>query len=243
MTHKTRAIVLRTIKYGETSLVVTAFTELFGVQTYMVNGVRSNKKGSARATLLQPAAILDLVVYHHVSKSMQRIKEFEWAFLYQSVLGDVVRNNIAAYMMELLYRCLKQPEPNSDLFLFCEEALTELDAESRYVCANFPLFFTLNLAHFFGFRIAANHSATNHILDLEEGMFITERPTHPNFLEGEEAIITAQLLRVMQPHELEEIKLNREMRRKLLIKYLEYYALHISEFGQMKTLTVLHEVL
>ncbi|MFM2327595.1 MAG: repair protein RecO, partial [Bacteroidota bacterium] len=39
MTHKTKGIVLRSIKYGETSLVVTLFTELFGVQTYMVNAV------------------------------------------------------------------------------------------------------------------------------------------------------------------------------------------------------------
>ena len=57
MTHKTRGIVLRSIKYGETSLVVTVFTELFGIQTYMVNGVRSSK--SARSVFFQPAAILD----------------------------------------------------------------------------------------------------------------------------------------------------------------------------------------
>ena len=44
MTHKTKGIVLRTVKYGETSLVVIMFTELFGIQTYMVNGVRSAKK-------------------------------------------------------------------------------------------------------------------------------------------------------------------------------------------------------
>jgi DNA repair protein RecO (recombination protein O) len=37
MTHKTKGIILRTVKYGETSLVVTAFTELFGIQAYMVN--------------------------------------------------------------------------------------------------------------------------------------------------------------------------------------------------------------
>ena len=43
MTHKTKGIVFRTVKYGETSLVVTVYTEFFGVQTYMVNGARSTK--------------------------------------------------------------------------------------------------------------------------------------------------------------------------------------------------------
>jgi len=47
----------------------------------------------------------------------------------------------------------------------------------------------------------------------------------------------------MQPFELEEFKLNREIRRNLLLNYLQYYALHIPDFGQMKTLVVLHEVL
>ncbi|MBL7720826.1 MAG: recombination protein O N-terminal domain-containing protein, partial [Chitinophagaceae bacterium] len=64
--HKTKGIVLRTVKYGETSVIVTLFTELFGIQSYLVNGVRaSSKKGTGKANMFQPAAILDLVVYHN----------------------------------------------------------------------------------------------------------------------------------------------------------------------------------
>ncbi|MBS1655487.1 MAG: recombination protein O N-terminal domain-containing protein, partial [Bacteroidetes bacterium] len=62
--HKTKGIVLRTVKYGETSVIVTIYTELFGIQSYLVNGVRvSSKKGSGKANLFQPSAILDMVVY------------------------------------------------------------------------------------------------------------------------------------------------------------------------------------
>ncbi|HEX2682465.1 MAG TPA: DNA repair protein RecO, partial [Ferruginibacter sp.] len=81
------------------------------------------------------------------------------------------------------------------------------------------------------------------VLDLQEGVFTGQQPVHPHFLDGKNAELTAQLLKVMQPHELKEFKLNREIRRILLLKYLEYYALHIQDFGQMKTLMVLHEVL
>jgi DNA repair protein RecO (recombination protein O) len=63
MIQRTKGIVLRTVKYGETSLVVTILTELFGVQSYMVNGVRtSSKKGAGRANLFQPISILELEV-------------------------------------------------------------------------------------------------------------------------------------------------------------------------------------
>jgi DNA repair protein RecO (recombination protein O) len=243
MTHKTKGIVLRTIKYGETSLVVTIFTELFGVQTYMVNGVRTTKRAAAKANYFQPAAILDMVVYHNENKAMHRIKEFSWAFLYDTVLTDVIKNSIAGYMVELLQKSLKQPEANTDLFHFCEDALMQLDKSNKKVAANFPVFFALHLAYFLGFRITDNYDATNNILDLQEGGFTDHQPLHPHFISGEAAALTSQLLKVMQPYELEDFKLNHTVRRQLLLSYQDYYALHIAEFGQMKTLLILHEVL
>ena len=243
MTHKTKGIVLRSIKYGETSLVVTIFTEMFGIQTYMVNGVRTSKKSAAKANHFQPTAILDLVVYHSENKSMQRIKEFSWACLYSKLLSDVIKNSIGSFMAELLHKCLKQPEPNSDLFSFCEESFLALDQAEKTVTANFALFFTLHLTHFFGFRMIDNFNSEDSVLDLQEGIFTDHQPTHPNFIEGKHAELTAQLLKVKQPGELEQFNLNGEIRRLLLLRYLEYYALHIPDFGQMKTLLVLHEVL
>ena len=91
--YKTKGIVLRTVKYGETSVIVTIFTELFGIQSYLVNGVRtSTKKGSGKASLFQPSAILELVVYHNELKHLNRIKEFRWDYLYRHILTDVRKN-------------------------------------------------------------------------------------------------------------------------------------------------------
>lgn len=116
--------------------------------------------------------------------------------------------------------------------------------------ANFPLFFALHLTGFFGFKPqpptplkGAVEEADNLIFDLQEGMFVTERPHHPHFLEGKQAEVTNELLKVMQPAELEEIKLNHDFRRQLLHTYETYYALHIQDFGTLKTLPVLREVL
>ena len=243
MTHKTKGIVLRTIKYGETSLVVTIFTELFGVQTYMVNGVRSSKKSGAKANYFQPAAILELVVYHSDAKTMHRIKEFNWYCLYNNVLTDVIKNSVAAYVVELLFKCLKQPENNADLFNFCEDVLLALDKNTVRATANFPLFFALHLPYFLGFRISDNYSTENNILDLREGIFTNEAPQHPHFITDSGATVTSQILKVMQPYELDDMVLNQQIRRQLLLRYQDYYALHITDFGQMKTLVVLHEVL
>jgi DNA repair protein RecO (recombination protein O) len=247
MTYKTKGIVLRSVKYGETSLVLTIFTELFGVQAYIVNGVRTSKRSGAKAAMYQPAAILEMDVYHNELRSMHRIKECSWAFLYNEVLTDVVKNSIALFMVELLYKTLKQPEQHTDLFYFCEDALKELDKAPAPVAANFALYFALHLTHFFGFRISnageSEAASADLYLDLLEGFFTSEQPAHPHFIAGEYAMITAELLKIMQPHELSQLKLNHVKRRELLLRFQEYYALHIADFGQMKTLAVLHEVL
>jgi DNA repair protein RecO (recombination protein O) len=243
MTHKTRAIVLRSIKYGETSLVVTAFTAAFGIQTYLVNGIRTSNKSSAKANLLQPAAILDLVAYHHPQKNMQRIKEFNWAVLYQQVLSQVVKNCVALYMVELLYKSIKQPEQQQDLFDFCEDVLLTLDESSATVTANLPLFFALQLPQFLGFKIQDDYNEMQPILDLQEGCFCNELPTHQHCISGDDAALVATLLKVQHPAELQQLQLHQQVRRRLLQQLQTYYALHISDFGILKTLTVMQEVL
>lgn len=244
MIHSTKGIVLRTVKYGDTSMIVTIYTELFGIQSYMVNGVRaSSKKGPGKANLFQPAAILDLVVYHNELKNLQRIKEFRWGYIYQHLFFNVVKNSVALFMVELLQKTLKQPEANTDLFHFIEDAFIHLDNADEQVTANFSLFFALHLTSFYGFRFSDEYSEEHTFLDLQEGEFVREHPIHPYFLQGQYSFITSQLLKVMQPHELKEVRLNQETRRILLQAYQTFYALHIADFGVMKTLPVLQEVL
>lgn len=244
MTHKTKGIVLKTVKYGETSLIVHVYTELFGIQQYIMNGVRTvPKKGHARANLFQPAAILDLVVYHNELKNLQRIREFKWAFVYQHLFFDIFKNSVALFMIELLHKSLKQPEANEHLFNFVEDALLHLDTADAAVVANFPLYFALQLSAFYGFKFSDRYSEDLHILDLKEGEFVMERPAHDFVLEGDYSVLTSQLLKVMHPDDLRLIKLNRESRRVLLHAYETFYRLHVQEFGSLRTLPVLEEVL
>jgi DNA repair protein RecO (recombination protein O) len=244
MLHKTAGIVLRTVKYGETSLVVSVFTELFGVQSYLVNGVRTTSaKGPGKANLFQPAAIIDFIVYHNELKSLQRLKEFKWGYLYRHLFFDVLKNSVALFMVELLQKCLKQPEPNAELFHFAEDAFIHLDVAEESVVANYPLYFALHLTSFFGFQISDGYDTVHHTLDLQQGYFVSEQPEHLHFLEGQYSFITSQILKARRPEELREIRLNQEIRRVLLQAYQDFYRLHIQDFGVMKTLPVLQAVL
>ena len=242
MIHHTKGIVLRSIKYGETSLVVNIFTELFGIQSYMVNGVRTQGK-NVKAHYYQPSSILDLHVYHNTLKNLQRIKEVKWNYLYKSILSDVTRNAVALYMVELIHKCLKQPENNIAMFQYAEDALMALDVATEAITANFPIYFSIQMAHLMGFSIQDTYSDKFPILDLEEGRFISVRPHHRNFVEGDQSYYISQLMKTMHPDELNQIRINKTTRREILSSFQLFYALHMPEFGVMKTVPVLQELL
>ena len=245
MTHKTKGIVLKAVKYGETSLIVTALTELFGLQTYMANAVRSSKQ-PGKAAIYQPCSILQMEVYHNEQKNLQRIKEAEWSPIFNYLYSDIVKNCVGLYIVELMYNVIKQPETNADLYNFCEDALMSLDAAPANVTANFPLYFSIQFAYFFGFRIndfpIKYNEAEVYFLDLNEGQFVLHQHDAGQYLEKEDAAIIADILRIQHPSELHLIRINRLKRMKLLQSLETYYQIHIPDFKKLKTLEVLQSI-
>lgn len=246
--HKTKGIVLRNIKYGETSIIATVYTELFGMQSYLLNGIRaSGKRASGQIGFFQPAAILDMEVYHNELKQMNRVKEYRFAYLYQHIFSDVLKNGVAAYMVELLYKSVKQSENNEDLFAFVEDCLIALDQCNDKIMANFPVFFAAQLTGFFGFLpqgISPEiYENGNTLFNIEEGLFTTSPVHHKMYLEKKYALTLAELLQVRHPSELAEVEANATTRRSILEALEIYYNLHIPDFGKMKTLPVLKEIM
>ncbi|MEO7833701.1 MAG: DNA repair protein RecO [Ginsengibacter sp.] len=242
MIYPTKGIVLRTIKYGETSIIAHIFTELFGIQSYLVNGVRTSGK-SGKAHFFQPSSILEMEVYHNDLKNLQRIKDVKWDVLYKNILSDVTKNSVALYMVELLQKCLKQPETNENLFHFCEDAFLQLDTAENEVTANFPIYFSLQIAQILGFGLSDNYSVERNVFNLQEGNFSHENSASQNFLTNELSYHISQLLKAVHPQDLHDIKMNRTIRKEILKSLENYYSWHIPEFGSMKTLTVLTEIL
>ena len=245
MIHKTKAIVLRTIKYGETSLVVTMLTEKFGVQRYMVNGVRKQGYKNNKSIMLQPCSILSMEVYHNELKQLQRIKEHQWHFIYQELLSDVFKNTVATFIIEMMFNAIQRPENNAPLYEFCEDILMKLDSSSKAAAANFPLFFSLQLAQQLGFGIAGNNMLQEDavIYDLAEGCYRNDRPQHNSVIEGKQLLDTQELLKVMHTDELDQFQFNRNSRKELLNLYLDFFALQWNDFKKIRSLDILQTIL
>ena len=242
--HQTKGLVLRAVKYGETSLVVSVFTELFGLQQYIVNGVRSSKKSSSISiALLQPGNLIDMIVYQNEKQVLQRIKECRSAYNFSMIYMDITKNAVLLYMIELLQKCLKQPDAQAELFYFLEDMLKGLDNAGLRQTANIPLFYTIHLSHFFGFRLMDNYSSTKNYLDLHEGQFQENVPLHQKVIHPPMSEKVSQLLKVMQLSELDDIELNKNQRNLLLDDLLHFYSIHVHPFGAMRSLPVIRTVL
>jgi DNA repair protein RecO (recombination protein O) len=242
MTHKTRALVLRTVRYGETSVIVTAFTELFGVQAYLINGVRTAKQGG-KLSYYQPGALLDLVVYHAPQKNLQRIRDGQWSILLPDLFGHVIKNCVVLFQAELLLKCLKQPEPHPDLFVFCVDFLTQLHTADATETANMPLYFSLQLANLMGFQLDAAEFEQGMHLDIWEGCFTFNMPKHPHVTDATEAAAFAAILQARTLADLGAVSLQQSMRHRLLHWMTVFYALHVPDFGELKTLPVLQAIM
>jgi DNA repair protein RecO (recombination protein O) len=221
MLHKTRGIVFRFTKYGETSIIVTIFTELFGIQTYIINGVRS-RNSKSKIALFQPLTLLELVVYYKENASIKRIKEIKCAHQYQALAADIRKSTIAIFISEVLNKTVKDETHAQEIFEFLFHALILLDHQQTSF-ENFHLIFLIKLSRFLGF-----------------GAHQADEILGARMLDGEEENL---LKRLLETDFTEPIPMTNEQRRNLLEAILRFYTQHIDSLGEIKSVQVLRDVM
>lgn len=237
MLQKTDGIVLRTTPYSESSVIVKIYTEALGLQTYIVNGVRS-AKGKGKAALYQHGNLLDLVVYSGQRGHIFHISEARLAHIYRSLPFDVVKSALLLFYIEILNKAIREEEANPALFHFLFESFIHLD-ETESVLASHPVWFLLGLSKFLGFYPSASPGK---FFAFTEGKFSDAMYAEGYYLDAE---ISSKLRHVLDPEfvNFDQMHFTHAERRELLQGLLTYYRLHIEGFGTLRSLPVLEEIL
>lgn len=243
MIQQTRAIVLRTVKYGETSVICTLFTEVFGVQAYLVQGVRSSKSRGNKAGILQPTSLLDIIAYQKPNTNLQRLKEFHPSFIYNTVREDVVKNSIALFSVELLLRLLPEHAIMDDLFHFAYNYFCTLDKTPTNKAANFPCFFAIHCSRVLGYEVSGSYNEHTPYLNMHEGSFSAIPSQQASTLSDAEVLLLDKLLKCYTLEEVGSISMNAEQRFKILDWYIEYLQQHTQHMGNIRSLSVLRVLL
>jgi DNA repair protein RecO (recombination protein O) len=243
MLQKTQSILLRTIKYGETSLICTLFTADKGVQSFLIQGVRGGKSRSNKVAYLQPATLLDIVAYRKPQQQLHRLREYQPAIIYKHVQEDVRRNSVALFSVELLWKLLPENAPMPELFNMAWNYFIQLDEFPIDALANFPLFFIIQCSELLGYSLLGNYAATTTHLNLQEGGFTAQPPAIGPFVNDEDAKALSQLLACKTFSNIKTINMNGAMRSRLTEWYIAYLQQHTQHMGQLKSLIVLKAIL
>jgi DNA repair protein RecO (recombination protein O) len=229
MLQKTRGIALSYIRYRETSIIARVYTEEFGLQSYIVNSVRTAKSKNNRIALFQPLTLLEMVVYYKNDRDLHRMSEVKTSHPFQSLPFEMAKSTIAMFVTEMLNKVLKEEAGSPPLFRFLIESVLFLE-EARQNYENFHLAFLLKLSFFLGFGPENAREFENQL-----------RENSYPFLPDDE-METALNIMLRQPLG-SPIKLARASRNDLLDALVAYYQIHLDSIGEVKSLPVLREVL
>lgn len=239
MISKTRGIILKTLKYGESSLILDIYTEDFGLRSYIVGGVRNKKKGN-KAGLLQIMALVKLVAYHKSSNSLNRIKEIKADKMYQSLPFEIAKSSVGLFITEVTRRSITQDEQSESLFNLLYGSYDYLD-EATGSLTLFPIIFLIKLSKELGFSPADNYSENREIFDIQQGEFVPINTQSNYVLDPETSQYLYSLL--FEDYGIStQFKISKQVRQELLNQLVNFYRIHIDNFGQIKSLDVLKEV-
>ena len=170
MDHKTRGIILHTIKYSESSVIAKIYTEKFGLLSFLVKGVRASKSKN-KASMMQPLTLLDMEISYRETRGLQYIKEYSRAYNYTSVPFDTLKSAIAMLLLEVITKSIREHEPNDEMFEFVYESFVALDVDA-HLNPDFHLLFLLSFARFLGFAPHNNYGEGNRYFEMQEGFFV-----------------------------------------------------------------------
>jgi len=228
MLHKTRGIVLNYIKYRDTSVIVKIYTEVFGLQSYVQNGVRSSNAKTNKMSLMQPLMILDMVVYHKQGQDLHRISEMKPAYVYATLHTQHRKIAIATFITEILNKCLREETRNEQLFAFIHDSFVTFDHLKNDL---FHLQFMLNLSQYLGFY---PHNAQEFFEQLAVDGFY-KNTFDQEIYEGFETLLNCKGYE-------NKVEISPSTRSMLIDLLVSYFSLHIEKFGELKSLKILREL-
>lgn len=235
---QTEGIVIKTMKYGETSIISQILTKDHGLVSLIMGGVANNaKKG-----MFQIMSQLDLVFYHQDYKTMHRIKEARYAKIYQTLPFEIHRSAIGIFVLELIRKCLNNKETDVELYEWVKSCLNICD-QINIKLSYMPLYFLIGLSRHLGFCPLNNYNDENTVFDLREGCFSSSFPFHREYLDRECAKYLHQIIHYVEYPDMIKNTIPQLYRKQLLYGLLDYYKIHLDHFNGLDSPHILEEIL
>lgn len=236
MLTKTQAIVLHTIKYGETRIIVDMFTRSHGRLSFIVS-IPKSTKAKTKKQFFQPLTILEIEVDVRMKVQLQKLSDVRLASPFITIPFNPHKLSISLFIAEFLYYALRSEQQNALLYDYVESSILWLDSQKEHY-ANFHLVFLMRLSRFLGFYPNLDNYQAGDYFDLRESMFLPSPPMHRDFLFPQEAEKVQLMMRMDYPT-MHLFQMSHQERNRLLEVTITYYRLHLTDFPELKSIAVL----
>jgi DNA repair protein RecO (recombination protein O) len=236
----TAGIILRSTKYGDTSLIVEVLTPAQGRCTIMVKGARKpNKAGATKAGILQPGFLVQLSMLYQGTKPMQVANDFAADSVCMRQLS-MAQLGVITFITEILEKCLHGSELDADIFDCYWEILLHCYSVPEDI-KHIPIHAVLQLAHHLGFQITGAHSALTPTLNLQAGAFdMQAAQNNIDYAHGH----AAQLISAINSSTLFTSRINstREGRKKALDASIKFLEIHLGRTLYLQSVSIWQSV-
>ena len=260
---KTEAIVLHSFKYGETRLIIDIFARESG-RLSLIAALPKSTKSRLKKQYFQPMTLLEVECDVRQRVQLQKLKDAHLLAAYTSIPFSPEKLAITLFTAEFLYHALRSEQQDELLFAYISSSMQWLDAAPAGY-ANFHLTFLMHMSRFLGFypnldSLTPNPSPRGSLtpnpspkregsiggegdvfFDLREARFCNTAPLHRDFLQPEEAGMIQLLMRMDFPT-MHLFRLSHQERNRIVDVLVQYYRLHIPQFPELRSLSVLQEL-
>ncbi len=147
---KTEAIVLKSMKFGDTSKIATLYTRDYGKIKVVAKGIRRPK--SRLAGSLQTLSHIQIVFYKKKTTEIYLLSSSDTIRSYRSLYKDLNRYVFASASLELLDRLITGEEANPQVFELTQKILTFMESCRESSLEKFFCYYVLKLAHLLGYK-------------------------------------------------------------------------------------------
>ena len=174
---RTEAVVLRSLDYGETSQIVTLFTQEKGKLGVMAKGARRPK--SSFGATLQPMAYTQVVFYYKPTRTLQTLSESSHVESFHSLRRDLKSITVGLRIVELVDALMEEEDAQPEVFALLVRTLRQLDiAETRVT--NLWLYAQLRLAQMLGVAPAVERDRVEAVTGDEGLLSLVDGGVYPD---------------------------------------------------------------
>lgn len=234
--YRQTAIVLDSLRYGESQLIIKMLTREYGLRSYIVRMNRTTMRGA----MFQPLFLVEFEAMVGRGE-IHKIQQMAIDRPLSDIPFNVVKSSVALFLAEVLYRIIKPQAVDPVLYDFVSESVVALDLLPQEAAANFHLLFLVRLARYLGFSIGVNHYTPGAWFDIRSSCYTPSEPDHTLKFAPHVAHLLWQVSSCSIT-QLSELRLSRSERQMFLESVIDFYGYHTDSIYQVQSLTIFREL-